>query len=293
MKSFARSLLLLSSFAIVGAGCGMDESDDVTATDDALLTCGGWHHGDAGRHRGHRHHRHHHHHHGTGGSGMTTGTGGSGMTTGTAGDMGTAGTMGTAGDMGTAGTTGTGGSGGGMIDPRCADVDGMISWWHGDGDYDDAVGANDGATDGAVAFGPGADNLGFRLNGTMGSDVPVPNDPSLMVTTAFTMDAWINPTELGGRIIDKASAFGGDGYMMDSAGQWLRLFIGGDQLVSVGMLPVGMFTHVAATYDGATLAVYLNGALDNSKGTFMTSIVPNTHPLHIGADSNGGSLLNG
>src|SRR5262249_25649066 len=227
-----------------------------------------------------------HHHHGGGGIGGS-GMGGAGGTGGQPHLTGSAGSTGTGGSS-------TGGSGGAMVDPRCAEMPGIVSWWHADGDYDDAVGSNNSTTGGAVSFGPGEENQGFVLDGvTSGAFVEVPSNPSLMMSTAFTMDAWINPSALGGRIIDRATAGGFDGYLMDVAGQWLRCYISGDQVVSAATLPVGIWTHVAAVYDGANLGVYINGVLDTEKPTFVTSINPNSLTLRIGRDSNGGSLCPG
>src|SRR5215468_10162722 len=125
MTNRAALLITLSSISLVAAGCADEQSDDISSTSDAVLTCGGFHHGDPGRHIGHHHGRHHHHHDGGGGS---TGTGGQPHLTGTGGSGGS-------GMMG--GSMGTGGSGG-MVDPRCAAVSGIVSWWHADGDFDDA-----------------------------------------------------------------------------------------------------------------------------------------------------------
>ena len=150
--------------------------------------------------------------------------------------------------MGAGGTTGGGGGGGPAID--CTPPDGMISWWHADGDYDDAVGSNDGATAGAVSFGPGEQLSAFSLNGTANSYVEVPDAASLQVTGAFTIDAWINFAGGDGRIVDKVTAFSTDGYLLDMIGNNLRIFIGGDALSTPTPVPLGTFTHVAGVYDG-------------------------------------------
>ena len=262
MKKFAGPLVLMTSLALAAAGCGTDEADDVTSTDEALLTCDGWHH-NGHNHRGHRHHRHHHHHGGSSG--------------------------------GTAGTTGTAGTGGAPVDPRCAPMDGIVSWWHADNDYDDAVGTNDGDTGGAVAFGSGVDNEAFSFNGTLGSFVNVNNSASLQMSNAITLEAWVNPTVFGGRIFDKITPFGFDGFLLDFNGAWVRFIMGGDVLHSANQLPAGMFTHVAVTFDGATraMAVYINGALESSSTAAASSVPVNSLPLRIGADNSGGSLLTG
>jgi hypothetical protein len=295
MKTIAGSLALLSSLSLVAIGCGQDQADDLSSTDDALITCGGWHRGDADRHRGHHHNRHHHGHGGAGGSRPhTTGTGGtSGGMTGMAGTTGSAGTTGMAGTTGSAGTSGDmGGTGGGMVDPRCAPMSGMISWWHADNDYDDAVGSNDGLTAGAVTFAPGVDHEAFNFNGTTGSFVEVPDDASLS-PTELTIDAWINASMLGGRIVDKIMPFGSDGYLMDLNGDHLRMIVGGDILNSIAPIPAGMFVHVAMVHTGTSMRLYINGVLDaHAEGTFAPAPA-NNHPLRIGADGGGGSLFMG
>lgn len=184
------------------------------------------------------------------------------------------------------------GGSGGMVDPRCAPMDGMISWWHGDDDYDDAVGSNDGLTAGGVTFAPGVDHDGFNLNGTTGSFVDVPDDASLS-PSEITIDAWISAPVLGGRIVDKITAFGSDGYLMDMNGDHLRMIVGGWLLNSTSAIPAGMFVHVAMVYTGSSMRLYVNGVLDaHAEGTFPPAPV-NNRSLRIGADSNGGSLFTG
>ena len=293
MKTFAGSLALLSSVSLVAIGCGQDEADDLNTTDDALITCGGWHHGGADKHRGHHHNRHHHGHTGTGGSRPhLTGAGGTsgGMMGGTSGGM--AGTTGSAGMTGSAGTSGgMGGSGGAMVDPRCAPMDGMISWWHGDDDYDDAVGSNDGLTAGAVTFAPGIDHDGFNFNGTTGSFVEVPDDATLS-PSEFTIDAWINTPVLGGRIFDKISGGGSDGYMLDLIGDHLRGSVGNVSMGSPDAVPAGQWVHVAMTRTSTSMKLYINGVPEGDDEG-LGPVPVNNHPLRIGADGGGGSLFMG
>jgi hypothetical protein len=204
---------------------------------------------------------------------------------------GVAGTSGGMAGMG-GGMAGMGGSGG-PVDPRCAPVTGTVSWWHADGDYDDAVGSNDGASAGAVSFVTGVNDEGFGLNATAGSFVEVPDDASLQLTSAITLDAWISSPTLSGRIIDKVTAFSGDGYLLDMVGERLRLFVGGDSVMSSATLPPNTFTHVAGVYNGTTLAVYVNGTLSAEMPTAIAAIPVSPRTLRIGADSGGGSLFNG
>jgi hypothetical protein len=208
--------------------------------------------------------------------------------------------MGGAAGMGMGGTSGMAGMGGGMAgttgtggDDRCAPLDGMVSWWHADGDFDDAVGANDGMNPGDVTFAAGINNQGFDLNGGFDAFVTVPHSASLMVGGPITIDAWINEPALGGRIVDKATAFGSDGYMLDIVGDRLRMFIGTDAVQSSSPVPTGMFVHVAGVFNGNGLGVYINGALSAESVTSGHAIIPNTHAVHIGSDSNGNSQFVG
>jgi hypothetical protein len=303
MKTLVGSLVLLSSFALLASGCAGDQADDLTSTEDAL-TCGGFHHGSSSTHMHHNHRRHHHHHDGgstgtggsvgTGGSGMM---GGSGMTTGTGGQPHLTGAGGSD-TSGSAGSGMTGGTGGGTVDPRCAQMNGIISWWHADNDFDDSVGTNDGTSAGAAAFAPGIELEGFNLNGTQDSFVQVPNAPDLSPTSEITMDAWISPTVPGGRIVDKITAFFNDGYLLDLAGDQLRMLIGSDSMVSgPGTIPAGIFTHVAGVYGPSNgsfkMSLYINGALVAEHVTGQAAVPVNTNLLRIGADSSGGSLYSG
>jgi len=278
--------MMIASFAFFAGGCADIEDGDLTTDEDALQTCGGWHRNGA-HHKGHKHRRHRHSRpHATGAAGSSGGAGASGM----AGTTGAAG-MGIAGTTGAAGTTGMGGTG--MVDPRCDEVDGTVSWWHGDDDYDDAAGSNDGMSAGAVAFAAGVNGDGFALSGLANSFVQVPNDPSLQITGSITMDAWINQAAVGGRIIDKVTAFNVDGYLLDVVGDRLRLFVGGVWVVSNAPMPTGTFMHVAGVYNGTSLAVYINGVLSNEIPTAVASIPISDNSVRIGADSTGGSLFNG
>jgi hypothetical protein len=139
---------------------------------------------------------------------------------------------------------------------------------------------------------PAVNGFGFSFDGT--DYVQVPDAPSLDLPTALTIDAWIDTTTGGGRIVDKITPFANDGYLLDVVGR-LRMQVGGLGITSQSDVPLGTFVHVAGTYDGTRLALYVNGQLD-SETTFGQTPVPipvNALPLRIGADSSGGSLFTG
>ena len=168
----------------------------------------------------------------------------------------------------------------------------MVSWYPGDGNAIDVAGGNDGVLHGGAIFSlAGEVGQAFELNGT-DAFVEAPDNPSLALSSQITIDAWIKPSALGGRIVDKVQAFGSDGWLLDTFGGKLRLIIDGHLLSGASTLPVGVFTHVTGTYDGVTMKVYVNGVLDGSAAVAV-AIPTNTHPLRIGADQLGGSLFTG
>lgn len=168
---------------------------------------------------------------------------------------------------------------------------GLVSWWPGDGNTLDLTGGNPGTIVGGVTFSAGMVGQAFNLNGT-DAYVQVSNAPNLQITGQITLDAWINPTVTGGRVIDKITAGGGDGYLLDTAGGKTRLIIGPNVLSGATTLPTGVFTHVAGTFDGTTLVVYVNGVPDGSL-VAAGAIPTNALTLRIGADSVGANLFTG
>jgi len=127
--------------------------------------------------------------------------------------------------------------------------------------------------------------------------VRVADNPSLHLTNVSVI-AWINPTDPGGygyHILSKWDVV----FLpqnQKSFGTWLgsgkfifSVSATGDDttgpsanLVSVGSIPANQWTHVAATYDGSKMRVYINGALDSQKA-YSYGIFPGTNDLAIGA----------
>jgi hypothetical protein len=272
------------SLTVLAVGCDPGGPDDSTTTTTSEVHSGAFHRepcdrGGFGNHGG-------------GGTNGAAGKVGSAGSSGEAGKLGSAGSSGEAGKLGHAGTSGSAGAGGSA--PACPPPpSGIVSWWHADGNYNDAVGSNNGATGGDVTFAAGEINQGFQLDGTAASYVVVPNAPSLNVTSALTIDAWINSPTMDGRIVDKITAFEGDGYLLDVAGGQLRLLVGGDGIGSPAVIVENVLTHVAGVYDGANLSLYVNGTLVATKATAVTAIPVNGNPLHIGADSTGSTNFTG
>jgi hypothetical protein len=132
---------------------------------------------------------------------------------------------------------------------------------------------------------------GLALNGGY---LEVPAHPALDCTTGLTMMAWVKPAEAqSARIIDKGRAGFNDAYMIDThpAGN-IRVITSRGGFNKALLLPMNAWSHLAVTYDNAHLTLYLNGEkLDQAASTGPLSITD--LPLHIGADSGGGSQFRG
>ncbi|MBS1714254.1 MAG: LamG domain-containing protein [Armatimonadetes bacterium] len=76
----------------------------------------------------------------------------------------------------------------------------------------------------------------------------------------LTLAAWIRPDALGGRIFDKVTPGGSDGFLFDTHGGRLRGIVG-DKTIVGPELKVGTWQHVAMTYSAETgaLSLFLDG----------------------------------
>jgi hypothetical protein len=129
----------------------------------------------------------------------------------------------------------------------------------------------------------------------------------LINNSNFTIECWINPaaaaTATYPLIFGKYTGSGGWWLYLESSAQatpnavtFERLGSAGSDAAStdaVGVaLPVGTWSHVAVTYDGSDIRVYLNGVLRDT--TTASRTVPNTAvATTIGGDTGASAAFNG
>ena len=182
-------------------------------------------------------------------------------------------------------------------------------WLRADGDATDASPqANDGALLNGIGFGPGRTGqaFDFQTPTTFGSNphtVEVPDDPSLDAT-AVTVAAWVNVDTLSASwvVAHKGKSANTSNYELGvgpDGGGGAEIGLGwynGGTFYSVSIpapgFVVGEFHHVAATADGTTVSIYLDGVLIG-QGVQTTPLVPNNDPLQLGSFFPHGNRMDG
>ena len=171
--------------------------------------------------------------------------------------------------------------------------DGIVSWWRADGDATDFVGGNDGTISNGAGFAAGQNGQGFDFDAPIGGAnedrIEIPDDPSLDLTV-LTIEAWIKvdslPTGGSSVIVGKGVTASSDNYeLLVNENQELQFFsynAGFHGVTATGSgITLGQFHHVAATVDGSTVRLYVDGQLVHEQAQ-AAPLVPNDGPLLIG-----------
>jgi hypothetical protein len=135
---------------------------------------------------------------------------------------------------------------------------------------------------------------GLLFNGN--SSVTVPNSASLNPTTGMTLEAWVFPTAstswATAIMKEQTNGMAYSLYASSSANRPIVYCNTGKAttrhryLSGPTALPLNTWSHLAATYDGVTLRLYVNGAQVSSH-PYTGSIVTSTGALRIAGNSAG------
>jgi len=128
--------------------------------------------------------------------------------------------------------------------------------------------------------------------------VVVTDHPSLDITAAITIEAWIKKTRnvQWAGILTKGTGKGSDllapnNYTLHHDSLGGLIFTGIQDIIIQSRMttPLNEWHHVAMTWDGSFVRFYFDGVLDNAAVTALTgTLVPNDSSLVIGADFPGG-----
>jgi glucose/arabinose dehydrogenase/PKD repeat protein len=131
------------------------------------------------------------------------------------------------------------------------------------------------------------------------SIVRVPDSASLGLAPGMTVEAWVRPTVAGGdRTVVGKQRTGGAAYALyasnsDGLPEGDGYLSGAERTVSGnGALPLDTWSHLAVSYDGGTVRLYVNGALVGS--TIASGPLPaSSGALEIGASTLAGARFAG
>jgi uncharacterized protein YecT (DUF1311 family) len=137
----------------------------------------------------------------------------------------------------------------------------------------------------------GNTNCAYNFDGE-DSYIEIPNSPSLSPTNLLSLSAWIFPKQLNfypavlnkGNVGNYQESFAlyltpdnRLGFLLN----WNGTDAGRGQIESECVVPLNTWTHVASTYDGVTMYIYING-VQVGHNTFRGGIFSLPAPLLIG-----------
>jgi hypothetical protein len=142
---------------------------------------------------------------------------------------------------------------------------GLVSWWPGDGNALDIIGENDGTLMNGTTFASGMIDQAFSFDGV--DDMVGFSATNINDLQKLTIDAWVKHNALPpGQIMRYVSVEGEKAFLRydgeNGPGQLhFYMIIDGVQYnIRVNnVLQVGVFHHIAGTYDGSAMRLYFGG----------------------------------
>ena len=171
--------------------------------------------------------------------------------------------------------------------------DGLVSWWPMDNSTLDFADGNNPSAESGISFAPGQVGSGVTFGEL--AYIEILPDTNLNLTV-FTVEAWVRPDAVW-RIDSFGSIIVQHAYHWPDSNTYVTLslsynsnefvFLIGDVFTegvwSTNSFPLGNFYHVAATYDGTTARLYVDGSLEGELPISKAVIHDPTVPWSIGS----------